>query len=140
MSLTRIPTMMEVYEGFPLKAEHLQLDPKRPTAASAKKLMKGFLRSGQPAPSRREGCRGEGMGNRWQAMMVADWDAEHLRAANDRFARDHARWAATRAAIRPEDRATWDAEAANAEPLRADARYDAPAYPVIENPGDARVH
>ena len=71
-----------------------------------------------------------------QAMMAAGWGAEHLKAMSGQLARGHARWAATRAALRPGDLASWGAGAASAEPLRAAARYNTPAYSVIENPGE----
>ena len=134
MTEARIPTMMELFESFPFTKDELILNPKRPSATSILELKKGFLRNAQSVPSKRIGCRGAGMGHRWQCTSEVDWNNVKTAMAQARFDQYHANWQARQKSA--PDPAPWVFIVKNAEPLRTDTTYNASFYPVIRNPGE----
>ena len=63
-----------------------------------------------------------------------DWNTTQTAMAQAQFDQDYESWQARRNAA--PDPVPWVLIDENAEPLRTDTTYNAPSYPVIENPGE----
>ena len=135
-----IPSMLDIYAGFPFKKTELTfVAGQRPKGTDIEKLIKGFLRNGKSVRSKRIGCKGVGMGNKWQCMKATEWNDEQQDIADATYERDHDNWQARKATVEPTELTAWSTLPANREPLRTDDTYNIPNFPVIENPGELDI-
>ena len=71
------------------------------------------------ARSKRAGCKGVGMGHKWQCVEETKWVDEQTDMAQAAFDADHEDWEKRCDAVATADLPTWNGVAANREPTRA---------------------